>query len=87
MDKRSFNILAILEKMIKNTQQQNCFTNLNILNNFAKSSNEYNIFKDNKGNDIILYNDDGEILICSCSKINEIDFILTTMKNVLKKYQ
>ena len=71
--------------MIKNTQQQNCFTNLNILNNFAKSSNEYNIFKDNKGNDIILYYNDGEILICSCSKINEIDFNSNNNEECLKE--
>ena len=68
MDKRSFNILSILEKMIKSIQQQHCFMNINILNNIEKNFNEYTIFKDSKGKELVLYNNNGEILIASCIK-------------------
>jgi hypothetical protein len=69
IDKRSFAIISIMEKLAKTIQKQNCFNTLNIINIMSRNINKYLSFRDNSGKILILYNNNGEIIVKICVKI------------------
>ena len=72
VDKKSFNILEIMDNLVMKMQLQYCFLMTNMLDMVAKRVNEYSRIKDSFGGDTYLYNKNGELLVAKCKEVKEI---------------
>jgi hypothetical protein len=72
VDLKSFKLLAIMTKLGMQTQKYQCSTLKTILKNFKKNINEYFVLEDPDGEEMILYNDQGEVKLCRCIEIRKI---------------
>ncbi|CAF0989556.1 unnamed protein product [Brachionus calyciflorus] len=70
LDFKSYWIFSIINKM---NNERLCKINNRMTQLFEKMMNEFFIMDDIDGNELVIYNDQGELLVSKCVKINEVN--------------